>query len=97
MTKQEILVSLKKNTPVLSEKFGIKQLALFGSYAKNEQTENSDIDILVVKMEQKNMLTLLKAKRFLSDLFDKEVDIGLFDSLRPFIKNRVQNEMIYVK
>ena len=96
MTKQEILESLKKNNSELSDKFGIQQLALFGSYAKNEQTENSDIDILVVKMKQKNMFTLLKAKKFLSDLFDKEVDIGLFDSLRPFIKNRVKNEMIYV-
>ena len=71
-------------------------MALFGSFAKEEQNEKSDVDLLVVKMRKKNALTLIKAKNFISDLLGRDVDLGLLDSLRPFIRNRVEKEMIYV-
>lgn len=95
-TKQEIINSLHQHQSELNQKFGIEQLALFGSYAKDEQNESSDVDILVLKMKKKNAFTLIKAKNFISDLLDIEVDLGLIDSLRPFIRSRVEKEMIYV-
>jgi len=96
MTKNEIVDSLNQHHTELNEKFGIEQLALFGSYAKDEHNSSSDIDLLVIKMKKKNAFTLLKAKAFLSNLFGKEVDLGLYDSLRPFIKHRIEKDMIYV-
>ncbi len=47
ITKEEILQKLKEIKPSLQEKYNLTELALFGSYARNEQTENSDIDIMV--------------------------------------------------
>lgn len=96
MTKQEILNSLKHHNLELNEKFGIEQLALFGSYAKDEQNNSSDVDLLIIKMKKKNAFTLIKARIFLSNLLGVKVDLGLFDSLRPFIKQRVEKDMIYV-
>lgn len=96
MTRSAILERLKSIKHDLNEKFGIEALALFGSYSKDEQHDESDIDILVMKMKNKNAFTLLKAKKYLSEELHKEVDLGLFDSLRPFIRKRVENELIYV-
>lgn len=95
-TKQEIINSLHQHKSELNEKFGIEKLALFGSFAKDEQSEKSDIDLLVVQMKKKNAITLIKAKNFISDVLGRDVDLGLLDSLRPFIRTRVEKEMIYV-
>ncbi len=96
MTKHEILNSLKHHHLELDEKFGIEQLALFGSYAKDEQNSSSDVDLLIIKMKKKNAFTLIKARTFLSNLLGIKVDLGFFDSLRPFVKQRVEKDMIYV-
>ncbi len=46
-TKNEILEKLTAIKPLLQAKYNLTELALFGSYARNEQTEESDIDIMV--------------------------------------------------
>ena len=46
-TKEEIVQKLKEIKPILQEKYNLTELALFGSYARDEQTEKSDIDIMV--------------------------------------------------
>ncbi|MBD0331551.1 MAG: nucleotidyltransferase domain-containing protein [Chitinophagaceae bacterium] len=47
MDKQTILQKLQGLKPMLQEKYGVSELALFGSYSRDEQTGNSDIDIMV--------------------------------------------------
>ncbi|MHB0915917.1 MAG: nucleotidyltransferase family protein, partial [Thermoleophilia bacterium] len=46
-TKEEILEKLEKASTELAERYGISYIALFGSYARGEQSEDSDVDILV--------------------------------------------------
>ncbi|MDP6775127.1 MAG: nucleotidyltransferase family protein [Candidatus Latescibacteria bacterium] len=46
-TTEEVLRSLQQAKPGLAQRFGVKRLALFGSYARGEQREGSDVDILV--------------------------------------------------
>ena len=88
--------SIKNLKPDLENLYGIKKIAIFGSYSKNEQTEDSDIDLVILDIERKNGFLIAKAKSFLSEKLHKEVDLGLYDSLHPFIKKRVDKEMIYV-
>lgn len=95
-TKQEIINSLQQYKKDLQEEFGIEELALFGSFANDEQNEESDIDLVVLKMKKKNAFMLIRAKQFLSQLLNRDVDLGLIDSLRPFIRNRIEKEMIHV-
>jgi len=47
MDKLKILQKLRKLKPVLQENYGLSEIALFGSYSRDEQTEESDIDIMV--------------------------------------------------
>jgi hypothetical protein len=94
--EQEIIDRLKALKPGLQKLFGITELAIFGSYARGEDKSTSDIDIVILKMERKNGLVIARAKRYLSEQLGKEVDIGLYDSLRPFVRRRVERELIHV-
>jgi hypothetical protein len=46
-TKEEVLRILQQQKPELARRYGVKRLALFGSYARDDQREESDVDILV--------------------------------------------------
>jgi len=96
MVVQEIIDRLRALKPDLQELFGITELAVFGSYARGENTSTSDIDIVILKMERKNGLVIARAKRYLSGKLGREIDIGLYDSLRPFIRRRIEKELIHV-
>lgn len=94
--KNDILVELRNISSELEDKFGIKKIALFGSYARGEANDDSDIDILILEMVRKNGFIIAGAKRYLSEYLNVNVDLGLYDSLRPFIKRRILEDIKYV-
>jgi hypothetical protein len=93
---ETVLTTLKKQKNIL-DKFEIKTLALFGSIARNEGTENSDLDFLVEFKGRATFNGYMDLKFYLEDLFNKPVDLVTFKSLKPIIKNSVLAEAIYVK
>lgn len=92
----QIINKLKELKPILEDKYGIEEFAIFGSIAKGTDTESSDVDIAVLKMKLKSGFDLLRAKNFLKERLNKEVDIGTFSSMKTFIKNRIKKDFIYV-
>lgn len=94
--KQALINKIESTKEVLRERFGITKIAVFGSYARGEEREDSDIDIVILEMKQKNGLTIAKAKKYLSEELHMNVDLGLFDSLRLFVKKRIEKELVYV-
>jgi len=94
MNKNEILEFLKKNKKNIQERFDINSIALFGSVAKNSANKNSDIDILVdMKPSYKNYYLL---KQYFENIFNKKVDLVTKNSLRSFIKEEIDKDLIYV-
>lgn len=91
-----VILQLKELKGELNSKYGITRIALFGSYATGSETPQSDIDILIIKMNKKNGFTIARAKRFLSQALQIEVDLGLLDAIRPYLKEKIEKEMIYV-
>lgn len=92
---ETVLASLKEQENIW-EKFQIETLALFGSTALNQATENSDLDFLV---EFKGELTFdmyMNLKFFLEDLFNKKVDLVIKQDLKPQIREKVINQAINV-
>lgn len=78
------------------KKFGIIRIGIFGSVARQENTPESDIDI-VVEIEKPSLSTMYELKEMLKQLFGCEVDLIRFrNSLRPLLKNHILNETIYV-
>lgn len=82
--KNKILPALKK--------YGIKKASLFGSIVKDEQTERSDIDLLVELPETASLLELASLKLDLEEILRRKVDVLTFDSLHPLLKDKILNE-----
>ena len=93
---QELINKLRELKPILNERYGIEEFTVFGSVAKGTDTKDSDVDIAVLKMQLKSGFDLIRAKCFLKENLNKEVDIGTFKSMKTFIKNRIQKDFIYV-
>jgi len=94
---KEIYNKLKELKPILKERFGIEEFAVFGSVARGEEKENSDIDIAIIKMKEKDYFKRVSAKYFLEEKLKKKVDLGYYDSIRPIIKTFISKDLIYVK
>jgi len=94
---KEILNFLKQNKTYFQNNFNYSKIGLFGSYARNEQTENSDIDIIIVyKPKTENLLDKeLEIKQLISQKFNKKVDICYEKWLKPIFKPLVLKETIY--
>ena len=79
-----------------AQKFGITKLGILGSVARKENTEDSDIDI-VVEVQKPSLLFMYELEEALKQLFNCEVDLVRFrDSLRPLFKSNIQKDVIYV-
>ena len=80
LTKEEILNFLRKNKPFFKEKYGVDEIMLFGSYARDEATQESDIDILI-DSKDKSYDALFYMKELIEQEFKKKVDIFYKDYL----------------
>lgn len=89
----EKLVDFKSK---FAQKYGITKLGIFGSVARKENTEDSDIDI-VVEVQKPSLQLMYELKEALKQIFDCEVNLVRFrDSLRPLFKTNIQKDAIYV-
>ena len=97
MTKAEILNFLSRHKEVFSEKYGVTKIGLFGSYAREEAGNASDIDIAIEMLpEKKSLSAFFGLKRELEDAFQKKVDLGIETALKPIAKEYILKEIIYV-
>ena len=96
MRKDECINILMAYMNILKEKYGITSLSLFGSTARNEQTENSDID-LFVDTKTPNPFLLMDAKEFLENVTGSSVDIVRnHQNLNPRLRKRILKDGIFV-
>ncbi len=96
MTQKEILEYLSKNKEQFKKRYSVRKIGIFGSYARNEATPKSDIDI-VVDLENATMFGLAAIKNDIEDYFKTEVDIvQIRDKMNRFLKKRIEKEAIYV-
>jgi len=78
------------------KQFGIKKLGIFGSVARQENTEESDIDI-VVEVEKPTLSLMYELKEKLKELYHCDVDLVRFrPTLRPLFKSNILNDAVYV-
>ncbi len=94
MNSNDILNLLRENKEFFKTNYGVEKIGLFGSYAKNEQNENSDVDILVDMPS--NFDYYYELKDFLEKKINKKVDLGMEKNMRLLIKKYVEKEIIYV-
>ncbi len=95
LTKKEIIDFLRSMQPVFKEKYGLTKMALFGSYARDEQQQASDIDLLI-EMNVHDFDIRYDLKEFLEKHFNKKVDLLYFKSIRTFIMKSIERDLLYV-
>lgn len=96
MIKEEILSYLRAHQEEFRSKYQISKIALFGSYARGENHDNSDIDI-AIETKLSDYFALYDLKEGLENTFHTKVDIvRLRDKMNPSLKNRILREGIYV-
>jgi uncharacterized protein len=95
MTGDEILSKLEENRATIRS-FGVLRLGIFGSYARGEQSEASDIDFLV-EFERPTFKNYFGLKFFLEKLFGCKVDLVFKDTIKPRIRNTILEETVYAE
>jgi uncharacterized protein len=78
--------------PVLKEKYGVDTIELFGSYIRAEQTEKSDLDILITFSKPYNLWEFIDVKEFLTKKLRMKVDLVPKDSIKPMLKEKILQE-----
>lgn len=88
-TRQEYIDILRSHSADLKEKFGISYMRLFGSVARNQHHEGSDVDVFVVMPA--NAYNLVAAADYIEQLLGCQIDlIRKHGNMRPFFVNQIQ-------
>lgn len=91
----QIAVRLREHGDVLRDKYEFQRLAVFGSFARGEQTPESDVDFLV-DVEHPNLFDLASASLWLEEILGRDVDLVRPPLIRERIRDRVLGEAVYV-
>ena len=96
MNRQHVLTLLAQSRPELSTRFGVTRLSLFGSMARDEASESSDIDILVSFDGPATSKRYFGVLFFLEDMLGRPVDLVTDKALRAELKPYVEQSLIDV-
>jgi len=94
----EIKKILKKHESELQERFGVKEIGVFGSYVRGEQKKGSDIDILVefYPDTEMDLIKFVELEEYLSELLGVKVDLVMKSALKLRIGKQILKEVIYL-
>ena len=96
MNRDEVLDMLRTHKPILSERFGVTGLALFGSFARDQATEKSDVDILVRFDRPATSKSYFGVQFYIEDTLGRTVDLVTDKALREEVRPYVEREAVDV-
>lgn len=89
-----ILAALRRLEPDLKSRYPLRQIGVFGSYARGEQRPNSDLDIIVDLEPGLTLIDLARLEDELSESLGLPVELAIKDALKPRIEKRILSEAI---
>jgi hypothetical protein len=92
----DFIETLKKHEAEIHSRFHVKTIGVFGSVARGEMTAQSDVDILVEFEKSVSFFEFLDLEEYLSELLHRKVDLVTKKALKPFIKEKILKQVIYV-
>ncbi len=97
-TKTSILEYLTSQKTNFEQEYYINKIGLFGSFARDEQSENSDIDLIYVLDTEKKItyFKLFELQQILEEYFKRKVELINYKYINPIIKYKSLNDIIYV-
>ena len=93
---EEVKLQLQALKPTLKKRFKVETIDIFGSFAKEKQTEKSDLDILVTYSEIVSLFTIYDLKQYLKRKLHLKVDVVSKNFLNTYIRDQVLREAVAV-
>ena len=93
---ETIRKTLQTHKEELNQKYGVRQLGVFGSCVRHEQHETSDVDLLVEFDKSIDLFLFVNLKNYLSDLLNAKVDLVMKKALKPKIGQRILEEVVEI-
>jgi predicted nucleotidyltransferase len=96
----ESLESIKKligeNRGVLEKKYKIRSIGVFGSYARKEACQTSDLDLLVDFTDPPDLIEFIRMENYLGRLLGRKIDLVSKNALKPLIREEILRETVYL-
>lgn len=96
MDRNDVLRRLSREAPALRDRYGVSRLALFGSFARDEASPGSDLDLLVTFDGRPDFDRFMGLKLYLEDLFGTAIDLVTPGAVRPELRGPIEREAIDV-
>lgn len=81
---------------MLKSNFSVKRIGVFGSYSRGQQTQKSDVDVLVEFSQEPSLFKFLDLENYLSNILHVKVDLVMKDALKPNIGKHILKEVVYI-
>ena len=95
MGRKDIIKTLRNYKKEVAEQYNILKIGVFGSVARDEAGEDSDVDV-VIRISEPDLFMLVGIKNDLEDRLRRPVDIVTYrDTMNPFLKKRIDSEAVY--
>ena len=94
--KRDAIISLIRKNQAQLKDLGVRSLSIFGSVARGEETQGSDLDVLVEFEGQPTFDGFMDTKIYLEDLLGRKVDLVLPQAIKPQLKPHILQDMIHV-
>lgn len=92
----KIIEILESHEKEIKRKYPVRKIGVFGSFARGDQSSASDVDVLVEFSEPVDFFEFIDLKQYLEKLLGREVDLVTVKALKPQLKERILNEVVYV-
>ena len=96
MNSEDILAKLRELRPIITARYKAKEVGIFGSFVRGEQSASSDIDILVEFEDGADLFDLIGLTLYLEEIFQRQVDVVPKRALRAELQDSVLRELVVV-
>lgn len=96
LSRSECISILKDCLSYLQDNYGVSSLAIFGSIARSQNRESSDVDILIRFTTCPSLFTYIRIENYLSSRLNARVDLISEDSIKPSFEKRIQKDIIRI-
>ena len=96
MNAQDVLTKLRELKPIITARYKVREISLFGSFVRGEQEPGSDIDLLAEFEENADLFDLMGLALYLEEIFQRSVDVVPKRALREELRESVLHQVVTI-